>query len=407
MKLRSLLFPLVGLALSLPFACGDDDSDTVEPGPSGEAGATGAAGASEAVGASYTCEICECLPDNPMRPAEVYDVVEILLETIEGRGDPGNTYVGIMPNHQSTFWDTPNLGFNAAKDELGCLGDWHWPPAKTEPVETIVQDQTDTLLDWTEDGGDYDKANAVALSAKSAADLVGPIDDTVEADIPVITFDSDAVNSQRTLYLGALNEPAGTRAGETLLDLLGADFPGSTGTVVVLAGEQTAANIAERVAGIQAAFDAEDAGDQLDIRWDLTDPDIAGTLDTAYAAEGEDLVGVIALLGTFGGYVGDWIATNELDATVNVVTWDTSEAVVTHMEAGNIDATMVQRAYFYGYLSTYVAYAMAVVGVDDTMAALSDKLTGDNGDLLNTGIDVLTPDNLEDYNTYSTECLKL
>jgi ribose transport system substrate-binding protein len=81
--------------------------------------------------------------------------------------------------------------------------------------------------------------------------------------------------------------------------------------------------------------------------------------------------------------------------------------VVTHMENGNIDATMVQRAYFYGYLSTYVAYAMAVVGVDDTMAALSEKLTGDDGDLLNTGIDVLTPDNLEDYNAYSTECLGL
>jgi len=352
-------------------------------------------------GPTYTCEICSCRSASPARPANIYTVIETLLEGLQGHGDPGATYVGDMPVHQSAFWETPRIGFTRAKSELGCLGDFHFPPANSAPLETIIADQVATMEDWSSEGGTFPKASGVVLACKSSTQLEAPINAALTAGVNVITVDSDSAASNRLLYLGALNRPAGVSAGETMLGLLGT----TTGKVVILAASQQTANVAERVQGITDAFTAAGRAADLDVRFELSPDAIPATLDAARTTHGADLRGVIAVQGSFSALVGDWIANNALQSQVKAVTWDTASAVLTHIRNAVINATMAQKSYFYGYLPVYILYAMTALGPDQTMALLAPYLSGANGDLLDTGMDVITPTNIQEYEAYQLECL--
>jgi ribose transport system substrate-binding protein len=345
--------------------------------------------------------IDDCAPVSWPAP-EVDAVIDTIQTAIDGQGDPADTYIGVMPNHLSGFWDIPELGFSEAKDEIGCLGDWIFPPSKTEPVETISQGQQDIFADWRAEGGDLPAAAGIGLSAKLSADLVAPINEAVLAGIPIVTFDSDVGESDRYLYIGPLNEPAGALAAKQMLDLLGAD---DTSKILVLAGAQGEANIQDRVAGIQGAFaDAGRSSQLLDISWDTGDDPVT-PIDAAYTAD-PDLGGIILLNGTWGAPVGDWLVAEDLTMQIDIVAWDADEAVLAYISENVIDATMVQREYFYGYLTTYVLFAMAALGVNETLELLGPYITGENHDLLNTGMDVITPVNAEYYSLYR-KCLGL
>jgi ribose transport system substrate-binding protein len=68
-----------------------------------------------------------------------------------------------------------------------------------------------------------------------------------------------------------------------------------------------------------------------------------------------------------------------------------------------VQAMIGQRVYFYGYLSGYVMHAMSIIGVEETMAVLEPYLDelGDEGKIrLNTGVDVIKADSLDQYKQY-------
>jgi ABC-type sugar transport system substrate-binding protein len=80
--------------------------------------------------------------------------------------------------------------------------------------------------------------------------------------------------------------------------------------------------------------------------------------------------------------------------------FDLEPATKTLLQEGSINATVVQRPYFMGYLDVYILDAMKVNGVAPTMSLLAPWLTGDNKDIIDTGINVITPSNLNDFDDY-------
>lgn len=402
MKYPILITTIVATILAMYLisfsGCSSDDDD--DDATTTDTDTTDNDSGEDSSGASYTCENCECLPNNSTRPNDIFTIIEALLAALEGKGDPGNTYVGVMSNHKSGFWDTPLLGYNKAKSELGIMGDWSWPPDKSDPLEDIIAAQQAYMADWIDDTGDLQVASAIGLSCKSGDELKDSIDNAIDAGVPVITFDSDSDGSKRHLYLGSLNEILGETAGNTMLDLLG-DPTGKK--VLVLAGQDTETHIVHRQDGIDIAF--ADHPDVLDVKWGTTDDNAVATLEAALTEHGTALAGIISLNGTFGPISADWIIQESLTDQISIVGWEATDAQLAHIENGVIQAAMAQRAYFFGYLTTYILYAMKVLGVDETMTILSPYLVGDNKDLLNTGVDVVTPDNLGEYNTYQMDCL--
>jgi len=65
-----------------------------------------------------------------------------------------------------------------------------------------------------------------------------------------------------------------------------------------------------------------------------------------------------------------------------------------------VSAAIGQRVFYYGYLTTYMLYAMSTIGKDATLKVLDPYLSGDKHDSLDAGADVVTPDTLPAYQEY-------
>ena len=89
-----------------------------------------------------------------------------------------------------------------------------------------------------------DGASAILLSASDAGKLTGAINDAVDRGVPVMMFDSDAPASRRFAFYGA--DDIKTGAG-TMAEL--ATLMGGKGKVAILAGNQNAPNLQNRVKG--------------------------------------------------------------------------------------------------------------------------------------------------------------
>ena len=350
----------------------------------------------------YTCEICECLPDNSARPGPMYDIIEDVIDAIQGQGDPANTYVGMMPKHFSGFFEVPKLGYIKAQSEIGFLGDYHYPPAREEPVETIVDDQLMWMDGWTNGGDTIPKASVILLDSKSAADLAAPINTALDSGIPVVSWDSDTPDSSRPLHIGALNVPAGRAAGEKMLELIGDN---TTGKVLVFNGAEAESNMQERNQGITEAFAAAGREDQLVNFWNTNQTNQVDEMDRALADYGSDFIGMHGTIGDFAGLAADWIvAQDALTWDMKVVAWDANPPTLAAIEDGLVQGTMVQQAYFYGYMTAYIGYSMAALGIDKTMDVLAPYLSAGNDGILDTGMVILTPENLADFKTYQSTC---
>jgi ribose transport system substrate-binding protein len=75
--------------------------------------------------------------------------------------------------------------------------------------------------------------------------LSAPINEAVEAGIPVITYDSDCPNSQRLGFYSMQSEATGARGADLLAKAMGS----GTKTIAILTGRAGADNLERRVAG--------------------------------------------------------------------------------------------------------------------------------------------------------------
>ncbi|MEO5818069.1 MAG: substrate-binding domain-containing protein [Gemmatimonadaceae bacterium] len=89
-------------------------------------------------------------------------------------------------------------------------------------------------------------ASAILLSASDAGKLTGAINDAVDRGIPVMMFDSDAPASKRFAFYGADDARTGAGVMSELATLLN-----GKGKVAILAGNQNAPNLQNRVKGVK------------------------------------------------------------------------------------------------------------------------------------------------------------
>jgi ribose transport system substrate-binding protein len=91
-------------------------------------------------------------------------------------------------------------------------------------------------------------ASAILISCSDAGKVTGAINDAVARGVPVMTFDSDAPESQRFAFYGVDD----IKTGQAVMDELAAQM-GSAGSIAILAGNQNAPNLRKRVEGVKMA----------------------------------------------------------------------------------------------------------------------------------------------------------
>jgi len=114
---------------------------------------------------------------------------------------------------------------------------WLTPPAEDGQV------QAQRIAQAVNEG-----MTAVLISCSDAGKVTGAINDAVARGVPVMTFDSDAPESQRFAFYGVDD----IKTGQAVMDELAKQM-NEAGSIAILAGNQNAPNLRKRVDGVKAA----------------------------------------------------------------------------------------------------------------------------------------------------------
>lgn len=382
------------------------------------------------------------------RPTELLTIIEELKALSGDEPDPSSKHIYAIPAHWSPFWAAPLAGYIAASDEMGFSGEFNAACDSSEGDIVCSEKQVAYFQTLTDGDASNGEADAIAVGSKSAIAMESPISAASDR-IPIITFDSDvnnAVATGRETYLGAMNLPAGETAGDTMLGLV------NSGTVRLIASTRSAANLVERAAGAFSSCVSETFADaseflssshcadvetsnrceadctggtvrmtaefyneqfEADADFIAANPEAdskayLGHLLRGWISADTRPAGLISLHGTPSPVVEKAISDHGVGGQVQFVAWDFSAEVQVGIGNGTVDAAMVQNAYFYGYMSAHIAYAMAVAGADAVHEVLEKYYQGGISDnLLDTGMTVITPENQASYTEYQEVCLHL
>jgi ribose transport system substrate-binding protein len=185
-------------------------------------------------------------------------------------------------------------------------------------------------------------ADAILISASDAGKVTGALNDAVSRGVQVMTFDSDVPQSQRFAYYGVDDVKTGQAVMSELATVLG-----GKGKVAILAGNQNAPNLQQRVQGVK-----QEAAKHPGI-------EIVGTfnhIETPQDAAAE-VIRVMNAYPEVTGWamVGGWplfttALLNDLDPNrVKIVSVDALPAELPYVEKGLAPVLLAQPTYRWGY----------------------------------------------------------
>jgi ribose transport system substrate-binding protein len=210
---------------------------------------------------------------------------------------------------------------------------WLTPPAEDGQV------QAQRLAQAVNEG-----ASAVLISCSDAGKVTGAINDAVGRGVPVMTFDSDAPQSQRFAFYGVDD----VKTGEAVMREL-APLMNGKGKVAILAGNQNAPNLRNRVAGVKQEAAKYPGISIVDTFYHIETPQDA-------AAE---VIRVQNAYPEVSGWamVGGWplftqtLLTDLDPKKTKIVAVDALPAELAYVEKGLAPVLLAQPTYMWGYVS--------------------------------------------------------
>jgi ribose transport system substrate-binding protein len=186
-----------------------------------------------------------------------------------------------------------------------------------------------------------DGADAILISCSDAGKVTGAINDAVGRGVAVMTFDSDAPQSQRFAYYGVDDIKTGQQTMAELATLMN-----NKGKVAILAGNQNAPNLQNRVKG---------AKDEAAKHPEMS---IVGTfnhIETPQDAAAE-VVRVNNAYPDIQGWamIGGWplftrsLLTDLNPAKMKIVSVDALPAQLEYIEKGTVPVLLAQSVYLWG-----------------------------------------------------------
>jgi ribose transport system substrate-binding protein len=242
--------------------------------------------------------------------------------------------LAFVTNNASDFWIIARKGTEkAAADIPGIEVEFRIPADGTATEQQrIVED----LLSKQVHGiaiSPVDPANQIAMLNRAASQAL------------VVTQDSDAPDSNRSVYIGTDNVAAGKQAGELLKEALP-----QGGKVMVFVGTLDAANARQRYQGLKEAIEGSNIK-ILDVRTDNTDRVRAKANAADTLVNNPDLAGMIGLWSYNGPAILSAVKeANKVDK-VKIIAFDEEDETLSGIKEGAIFATVVQQPFEFGYQS--------------------------------------------------------
>jgi ribose transport system substrate-binding protein len=273
------------------------------------------------------------------------------------------------------YWKSINAGAIKAQRELKAAGTDVTIIWKGPLLEDDREQQIQVVENFVGRG-----VSAIVLAPLDSRALVAPVEDAVNAGIPVIVIDSGLLSKKPSSTVATNNRKGGQIGAKRLGTLLG-----GKGRVIMLRYEVGSASTEEREAGFLEVMKSDFPGIDLI----STDQYGGATRETAYKASQN-------LLNRFGATTDGVFACNESTASgmllalreqgmtgkVKFVGFDANEQLVSALKQGEVQGLVVQDPVKMGYLGV-----MAAVDV------LHHKAVEP---MIDTGVGLVTTENMND-----------
>lgn len=288
-------------------------------------------------------------------------------------------YIMVASNINIAYWQEARAGLMDAANGMGVKADFIGPTIYSAHEEVV--------------------AFRDAVARRPAGILVAParpdlfttaINSAIAAGIPVITFDTDAPDSKRILYIGTDNRQAGIESGNQIAHLMN-----GKGRVVVIT-VPTQLNLEDRLRGVQEALaNYKD----MKITATLDEQGNSRVADQALSdlfKKGETIDGVVCLEANAGPGAGEALRRLGRGGRIPVVAMDTNPETLDFIGQGVISATIGQKPYtmaFYGLRFLYDLHHGAVHKFANWRTAPASPLPT----RVDTGTSVINANNLPDF----------
>jgi ribose transport system substrate-binding protein len=210
---------------------------------------------------------------------------------------------------------------------------WLTPPAEDGQV------QAQRIAQAVNEG-----ASAVLISCSDAGKVTGAINDAVGRGVAVMTFDSDAPQSKRFAFYGVDD----IKTGETVMKEL-APLMNEKGKVAILAGNQNAPNLRNRVAGVKQEAAKHPGMTIVDTFYHLETPQDAAAEVIRVQNAYPEITGW-AMIGGWPLFTQTLLT--DLDPKkVKIVSVDALPAELAYVEKGLAPVLLAQPTYKWGYVS--------------------------------------------------------
>jgi len=242
--------------------------------------------------------------------------------------------LALVTNASADFWTIARRGVEKAATEL--------PNYNVEMhvvSEATAAEQRRILDDLLTKG-----VAGVSISAVDSANSTDILNKVAKQAV-LFTTDSDAPQTERSLYIGTDNVAAGAEAGELVKKALP-----DGGKIMMFVGTMGADNARERVEGVRKAL-AGSKVEVIDVRTDEVDfarakRNVEDTL-TKYP----DIAGLVGLWSYNTPQIVEAVRAAGKTGQVKIIGFDEDPVTLRGIADGAIEATVVQQPYEFGYQS--------------------------------------------------------
>jgi ABC-type sugar transport system substrate-binding protein len=280
-------------------------------------------------------------------------------------------FVFLPKGLDNPYWDNCRKGMESEMAKLGVKAEFIGPEKSDATLQVSVIESVIAR-----------NPAAIAISPNDPATVNELIAKATAQGIKVITWDADAPDSERLLYIGTDNYNAGGTAAETLSKVLD-----GKGKVAILNGALTALNAQQRTNGFKDWMKKN--APEIEIVDDQPTNDDANT--SASVAEAilqahPDLAGFYGVTGN--GVPGAGVAVKGANkcGEVHIVGFDVVPQGIELMRGGCVDALISQRPF-----------GMTAKALDVMVDLVNGKTYPDEN--IDTGVEVVYPDGLETFLT--------
>ncbi|WP_240338322.1 sugar-binding protein [Peribacillus alkalitolerans] len=265
-----------------------------------------------------------------------YKVVTHKLPTESNHLDKYKYHFVLVPEEQDNeYWRLVEKGARAAAEKYDVLLEYVGPKQSNidEHVKTIEMSAASNV-------------DGILMQGLNDEQFKPLIDRVVEKKIPIITVDTDALNSKRIAYIGTDNYYSGYLAGKAMIE----ETHGNA-NVAIITGNFYKNHQIQRVKGFQDALKKEKGIRIITVK--------ESDISRVRAAEKthqilQDYPEVNAFFGTSaldGIGIAQVVEKYQMRKSITIIAFDTLPETINYIKQGIINATVVQEPYEMGYQS--------------------------------------------------------